>query len=198
MVFFSFYKITNLVNFINPCWNMLKAMHESVISLFADFFIHLFGSLGPFSGILKFFWCFLEPLSDSIQPWIENFVLSHPWEKNNVLTWMLNIFIIIQVSIFHLFSVSLYVPVCVIINLSNKINIISLVFSLYAFPSSLNANSLFHCLHVGCINSIKIGIHVAECFCHDLCLFFDIFWSIQLQNPLTCTCKSRKKYNFQK
>lgn len=193
-VFVSFYKITNLVNFINPCRNMLKAVHESVVSLFADFFIHLFGSLGPFSGILKLFWCFLEPLSDTIQPWKENLVLSHPWEKNNVLTWMLNIFIIIQVSIFHLFSVSLYIPVCVIINLSNKINIIFP----HAFPSSLNVNLLFHCLHVGCINSIKIGIHVAECFCHDLCLFFDIFWSIQLQNPLTCTCKSRKKYNFRK
>lgn len=86
-VFLSFYKITNLVNFINPCRNMFKAMHESVVSLFADFFIHLFGSLGPFSGILKLFWCFLESLSDTIQPWKENFTLSHHWKKNNVQTF---------------------------------------------------------------------------------------------------------------
>lgn len=104
--------------------------------------------------------------------------------------------LLIQVLISHLFSVPLYVPVCIITKLifQTKSMTFSWYFFLYAFPSLLNANSLFHRLHVGCINSIKIGIHVTECFCHDLCLFFDIFWSIQLQNPLTCTCKSRKKY----
>lgn len=109
---------------------MFKAMHESVVSLFADFFIHLFGSLGPFSGILKLFWCFLESLSDTIQPWKENFTLPHHWKKKNVQTfyqYKCSTFIN-TVLISHHFSVPLYVPVCIIINLSNKINDIFMVF----------------------------------------------------------------------